>query len=151
MARGLNKVMLIGHVGQEPEVRYTPEGNAIASFTLATGEEWTNKKTGKKEERTEWHRLVAFEPLSSKVVQPHTNKGTKLYIEGSNRTRSWEDSAGQKRYTTEIVVKELQFLSPNPNRQESPPPIADEYSTGNQNDVPPMDSPPDDYDDDIPY
>jgi single-strand DNA-binding protein len=109
MARGINKVILIGHVGGDPEVRYMPNGNAVATISLATTESWKDKQTGEKQERTEWHRVVCFNRLGE-ITGEFVRKGSRLYIEGSLRTRKWQDPQGQDRYTTEIVAAELQML-----------------------------------------
>lgn len=109
MARGINKVILIGHVGGDPEVRYMPNGNAVASISLATTESWKDKQTGEKQERTEWHRVVCFNRLGE-IAGEYVRKGSRIYIEGSLRTRKWQDQQGQDRYTTEIVASELQML-----------------------------------------
>lgn len=102
MARGVNKVILIGNVGGDPEVRYLPNGNAVANVTLATSDSWKDKQTGQQQERTEWHRVVFFGRLAE-IVGEYVRKGSKLYIEGRLQTREWEKD-GVKRYTTEIVV-----------------------------------------------
>lgn len=109
MARGINKVILIGNVGVDPEVRYMPNGNAVATLSLATSETWKDKVTGEKQEKTEWHRVVCFNRLGE-IVSEYIRKGSKLYIEGSLRTRKWQDQQGQDKYTTEIVASELQML-----------------------------------------
>lgn len=102
MARGVNKVILIGNVGGDPEVRYLPNGNAVANVTLATSDSWKDKQSGQMQERTEWHRVVFFGRLAE-IVGEYVRKGSKLYIEGRLQTREWEKD-GVKRYTTEIVV-----------------------------------------------
>ena len=102
MARGVNKVILIGNVGGDPEVRYMPNGNAVANVTLATSDSWKDKQTGQQQERTEWHRVVFFGRLAE-IVGEYVRKGSKIYIEGRLQTREWEKD-GVKRYTTEIVV-----------------------------------------------
>ena len=102
MARGVNKVILIGNVGGDPEVRYMPNGNAVANVTLATSDSWKDKQTGQQQERTEWHRVVIFGRLAE-IVGEYVRKGSKIYIEGRLQTREWEKD-GVKRYTTEIVV-----------------------------------------------
>lgn len=109
MARGINKVILIGHLGGDPEVRYMPNGNAVATISLATTEAWKDKQTGEKQERTEWHRVVCFNRLGE-IVGEYLRKGSKLYVEGSLRTRKWQDQQGQDRYTTEIVAADIQML-----------------------------------------
>jgi len=121
MARGLNKVTLIGNVGQDPEVRFTPNGDQVANFSIATTESWT--KDGQKQEKTEWHRLVAFRKLAE-IIGTYVKKGSKLYIEGKLQTRSWEDKDGQKKYTTEIVANEMLMLDSkgeNQGQQQSQP------------------------------
>lgn len=109
MARGINKVILIGHVGGDPEVRYMPNGNAVATVSIATTEAWKDKQSGEKQERTEWHRVVCFNRLGE-IVGEYVRKGSKIYIEGSLRTRKWQDQQGQDRYTTEVVAADMQML-----------------------------------------
>lgn len=109
MARGINKVILIGNVGVDPDVRYMPNGNAVTTLSLATSESWKDKQTGEKQERTEWHRVVCFNRLGE-IAGEYVRKGSKLYIEGSLRTRKWQDPQGQDRYTTEIVANDIQML-----------------------------------------
>jgi len=108
MARGINKVILIGNCGQDPETRYMPSGGAVTNLTLATSESWKDKQTGQQQERTEWHRVVFFNRLGE-IAGEYLRKGSKVYIEGSLRTRQWEKD-GVKRYTTEIVANEMQML-----------------------------------------
>lgn len=109
MARGINKVILIGNVGGDPEVRYMPNGNAVTTLSVATSEAWKDKQTGDKQERTEWHRVVCFNRLGE-IAGEYLRKGSKLYVEGSLRTRKWQDQQGQDRYTTEIVATDIQML-----------------------------------------
>lgn len=109
MARGVNKVILVGNVGGDPEVRYMPNGNAVATLSVATSESWKDKETGNKQERTEWHRVVCFNRLGE-IAGEYIRKGSKLYVEGSLRTRKWQDQQGQDRYTTEIVASDIQML-----------------------------------------
>ncbi len=106
---GVNKVILVGRLGQDPEVRYTPSGVAVANFSLATSEEWTDKNSGEKQERTEWHRIVAWRRLGE-ICGEYLRKGSQVYIEGKLQTRSWEDRDGNKRYTTEIIANQMQML-----------------------------------------
>ena len=108
MARGVNKVILVGNVGGDPEVRYMPSGGAVTNLTLATSESWKDKQTGQPQERTEWHRVVFFNRLAE-IAGEYVRKGSKIYVEGSLRTRQWEQD-GVKRYTTEIVASEMQML-----------------------------------------
>ena len=109
MMAGINKVILIGRLGQDPEVRYTPSGVAVANFSIATSEEWTDKDSGEKKERTEWHRIVAWRRLGE-ICGEYLSKGRQVYVEGRLQTRSWEDRDGNKKYTTEIVASDVQFL-----------------------------------------
>lgn len=109
MARGINKVILIGNVGGDPEVRHMPNGNAVATLSVATSESWKDKQTGEKQERTEWHRVVCYNRLGE-IAGEYFRKGVKLYVEGSLRTRKWQDPQGQDRYTTEIIASDVQML-----------------------------------------
>jgi len=106
--RGINKVILVGNLGRDPEVRYTPSGTAVANVTIATGESWKDRNTGEQQERTEWHRVVFFSRLAE-IVEQYLKKGAKVYVEGRLQTRSWEQE-GVKRYTTEIIANEMQML-----------------------------------------
>ncbi len=109
MARGINKVILVGNLGADPETRYTASGSAITNIRIATSESWRDKQSGEKQERTEWHRVVFFNRLAE-VAGEYLRKGRQVYIEGSLRTRKWQDQSGQDRYTTEIVGREMQML-----------------------------------------
>ena len=108
MAGGVNKVILIGHLGRDPEVRYTSSGGAVANFSIATTESW-NDKSGQKQERTEWHKISVWGKLAELCGQ-YLNKGRQVYVEGRLQTREWNDKEGQKRYTTEIVAQNIQLL-----------------------------------------
>jgi len=156
MARGVNKVILIGNCGGDPEVRYMPNGNAVANVTLATSDTWKDKQSGQQQERTEWHRVVFFGRIAE-VVGEYARKGSKLYIEGRLQTREWEKD-GIKRYTTEVVVDiggQMQLLDGKPNdqapRQQNQPqqrPAAHSRpSESAQQSAPDYDS----FDDDIPF
>lgn len=109
MARGINKVILVGNVGVDPEIRYLPNGNAVTTLSLATSESWKDKTSGEKQERTEWHRVVCFNRLGE-IAGEYVRKGSKLYVEGSLRTRKWQDQQGHDKYTTEIIAADLQML-----------------------------------------
>ncbi len=109
MARGINKVILVGNLGGDPETRYTANGAAITNITVATSESWRDKQTGETQERTEWHRVVFFNRLAE-IAGEYLRKGRQVYIEGSLRTRKWQDQNGQDRWTTEIVANEMQML-----------------------------------------
>ena len=107
-SRGINKVILVGNVGQDPETRYMPNGGAVTNLSIATSESWKDKNTGEQQERTEWHRVVFYQRLAE-IVAEYVKKGSKIYVEGSLRTRSWEQD-GVKRYATEIIANEMQML-----------------------------------------
>ncbi|MCZ6803642.1 MAG: single-stranded DNA-binding protein [Proteobacteria bacterium] len=109
MARGVNKVILIGNLGNDPDIRYTASGAAVANISLATAESWKDKNTGEQQERTEWHRIVFFGRLAE-IVGEYLRKGSQVYVEGRLQTRKWEDKEGKDRYTTEIVANEMQML-----------------------------------------
>ena len=109
MARGINKVILIGNLGNDPETRYTAGGAAVANVSLATTDSWKDKETGEQQDRTEWHRLVFFGRLAE-IVSEYLPKGSQIYVEGRLQTRKWQDKDGNDRYTTEIVANEMQML-----------------------------------------
>ncbi|MFQ5469833.1 MAG: single-stranded DNA-binding protein [Gammaproteobacteria bacterium] len=110
MARGVNKVILIGNLGRDPEIRYMPSGSAVANVTIATTDSWKDKQSGEQQEKTEWHNVVFFNRLAE-IVGEYLKKGSKVYVEGSLRTRKWQDkNTGADRYTTEIVANEMQML-----------------------------------------
>lgn len=109
MARGVNKVILVGNLGRDPEVRYSPNGQAIANVTIATSDSWKDRNTGEKQERTEWHRVVFFGRLAE-IAGEYLKKGSQIYVEGRLQTRKWQDKDGNDRYTTEIVANEMQML-----------------------------------------
>ena len=109
MARGVNKVILVGNLGKDPDMKYTASGAAIANITIATSESWNDKQTGEKVEKTEWHRVVAFQRLAE-IMGEYLRKGSQVYIEGKIQTRKWQDQNGQDRYTTEVVANDMQML-----------------------------------------
>ncbi|ART09052.1 single-stranded DNA-binding protein [Klebsiella quasipneumoniae] len=117
-ARGVNKVILVGHLGQDPDVRYMPNGGAVANLTLATSETWRDKQTGEMRENTEWHRVVMFGKLAE-VAGEYLRKGAQVYIEGQLRTRNWQDDAGVTRYVTEVLVGQNGTLQMLGGRRES--------------------------------
>ena len=143
MQRGVNKVILVGNLGQDPEVRYMPNGNAVANISVATSETWKDKNTGDNQERTEWHRVVLFRRLGE-IAGEYLKKGSKVYIEGKLQTRSWEQD-GVKRYSTEIVASDVQFLGV---RDGGP---GGDVSQGGFQGGPPEPPFADDLDDDIPF
>jgi single-strand DNA-binding protein len=109
MSEGINKVIIVGNLGKDPDVRYSANGAAIANLTIATSEQWTDKQSGQKQEKTEWHRVVMFNRLGE-IAGEYLKKGSQVYIEGKLQTRKWQDQNGQDRYTTEIVANEMQML-----------------------------------------
>lgn len=145
--RGVNKVILVGNLGGDPEVRYTPGGAAIANVTIATSDAWKDKNTGQKQERTEWHRVVFFNRLGE-IAGEYLKKGSKVYVEGRLQTRKWQDKSGADRYTTEIVANEMQMLDSNQSgQQQNQAPRGTSY--GNQ---PPQNNDQyADFDDTIPF
>lgn len=118
MAKGINKVILIGNLGSDPEVRYTPTGSAITNITLATSDIWRDKQNGEMQERTEWHRVVFFNRLAE-VAGQYLRKGSKIYMEGSLRTRKWVDKNNVERYTTEIIASDLHMLDGKTNSNQN--------------------------------
>jgi len=109
MAKGINKVIIVGNLGQDPEIRYTQANKAVCNASVATSEQWKDKQTGEPQESTEWHRVVMFERLAE-IAGEYLKKGSKVYIEGRLQTRKWQDKEGQDRYTTEIVANDMQML-----------------------------------------
>lgn len=109
MSKGINKVILIGHLGNDPETKHMPSGGAVTNISIATSESWKDKNSGQQQERTEWHRVVFFNRLAE-IAGEYLKKGSKVYVEGSLRTRKWQDKDGQDKYTTEIVASEMQML-----------------------------------------
>ncbi|EAR9444091.1 TPA: single-stranded DNA-binding protein [Salmonella enterica subsp. enterica serovar Muenchen] len=153
-SRGVNKVILVGNLGQDPEVRYMPNGGAVANITLATSESWRDKQTGEMKEQTEWHRVVLFGKLAE-VAGEYLRKGSQVYIEGQLRTRKWTDQAGVEKYTTEVVVNvggTMQMLGGRPQNaaqpdnksQSQPQPQSTGAAPAAGNEPPP-------FDDDIPF
>jgi len=149
MARGINKVILIGNLGKDPETRYMPNGGAVTNVTLATSETWKDKNSGEQQERTEWHRVVFFNRLGE-IAGEYLKKGSKVYVEGSLRTRKWQGQDGQDRYTTEIVASEMQMLDGRGGTASFDAP----QSAGSSRPQPssaPASMPDNDFDDDIPF
>lgn len=141
MARGINKVILIGNLGNDPDQKSLPSGNAVTNITVATSESWKDKETGQPQERTEWHRVVFFNRLAE-IAGQYLQKGSKVYIEGSLRTRKWQDQSGADRYTTEIVASEMQMLD-SKGQQQAPQQQQQQQSAqqqqapaGNYDDIP---------------
>jgi len=156
MARGINKVIIVGNVGGDPETRYMPSGSAVTNLTIATNESWKDKATGEKKERTEWHRVAMFNRLAE-IAAEYLRKGSQVYIEGKLRTRKWQDKDGQDRYTTEIVADEMQMLGGrggdfggSSSPRSSSGGSQDQDSGRDSGNAPPHPG-PDDFDDDIPF
>jgi single-strand DNA-binding protein len=159
MARGINKVILVGNIGGDPETRYMPNGGAVTNITLATSDSWKDKNTGQMNERTEWHRIVFFNRLAE-IAGEYLRKGSKVYVEGALRTRKWQGQDGQDRYTTEIVASEMQMLDGRGDNmgggyQQQPQQSAPRQQAPQQapQQQAPQQQPPafDDFDDDIPF
>ena len=158
MARGINKVILVGNLGQDPETRYMPSGAAVTNFTVATNESWKDKQTGEQKDRTEWHRVAMFNRLAE-IAAEYLRKGSQVYIEGKLRTRKWQGQDGQDRYTTEIIADEMQMLGGRGGAgggsfgggggQQGGGPQGGGGQQGGGN-APPQPG-PDDFDDDIPF
>ena len=149
MARGVNKVILIGNAGADPEVRYSPGGSAVTNLRLATTDSWRDRQSGEQQERTEWHRLVFFGKLAE-IAGEYLRKGSKVYVEGRLQTRKWQGQDGQDRYTTEIVANDMQMLD---GRGEGSGNAGGQQGSGqrqNQESRQPEPAPADDFDDDIP-
>lgn len=166
----INKAILVGNLGRDPEMRYTQDGSAVANFSVATTERWTDRATNERRERTEWHRVVCFRRLAE-ICGEYLHKGSKVYIEGSLQTRSWEGQDGQTRYTTEVVAREMKMLDsrgggggggggfgpddpgPPDNRggySQQQPRAPQQPARDRQPSPPPADD-PDDFEDDIPF
>jgi len=151
MARGVNKVILIGNLGRDPEYRSSPSGVGVANVTIATSESWRDRSSGELQERTEWHRVVFFGKVAD-IAQQYLHKGSKVYVEGRLQTRKWQDQSGQDRYTTEIVANEMQMLDsrgggdvayePRQRSESQPPKTADSAASGPSSEW---------VDDDIPF
>ncbi len=153
-SRGVNKVILIGNLGQDPEVRYMPNGGAVCNITVATSETWKDKNTGEQQERTEWHRVVMFRRLAE-IAGEYLRKGSKVYLEGRLQTRKWQDQNGNDRWTTEIIADEMQMLDSRGggSAEFAPRQPAAQSSQQGQQAQPQSSAPPADnsYDDDIPF
>jgi single-strand DNA-binding protein len=154
MARGVNKVILIGNLGQDPDTRYMPSGKAVTNIRIATSESWKDKQTGDQQERTEWHSIVMYDKLGE-IAAEYLRKGSQVYIEGKLRTRKWQDKEGKDRYTTEIVAREMQMLGGRGGAgggggggepRSSKPAASEDRSS-----PPPRDEGGGEFDDDIPF
>ena len=159
MARGVNKVILLGNLGADPETRYTASGSAVTNIRLATTDAWRDRQSGEQQERTEWHRIVFFGRLAE-IAAEYLRKGRQCYVEGRIQTRKWQGQDGQDRYTTEIVASDLQLLGGRGTEAGGAPPRSRDESSGSawpaggSTSAPPAtprSGPPDDFDDDIPF
>ena len=144
MARGINKVILVGNLGADPDTRYMPSGSAVTNLSVATSETWKDKQTGEQKERTEWHKVAMFNRLAE-IAAEYLRKGSQVYIEGKLRTRKWQDRDGNDRWTTEIVADEMQMLG---GRGGGSAPMSSGPAASS---APPSPSSNDDFDDDIPF
>jgi single-strand DNA-binding protein len=149
MARGINKVILVGNLGQDPETRYLPSGKPVTNIRIATSESWRDKQTGEQREQTEWHSVVMFERLAE-IAAEYLRKGSQVYVEGRIRTRKWQDKEGKDRYTTEIIANEMQMLGgrasgggAEPRSEPRAAPAMERASTAPSRD--------EGFDDDIPF
>lgn len=160
MSKGVNKVILVGNCGQDPETKYAANGTTITNLSVATSESWKDKQTGQRQERTEWHRVVFFSRLAE-IAGEYLKKGGKVYIEGSLRTNKWQDQSGQDRYSTDIVASEMQMLdsrgssesSDGYGAQQAPrsQTAQQQHQQPQQQVQPPQGMAEDDFDDDIPF
>ena len=148
MARGVNKAIILGSLGQDPDIRYTAGGAAVANISIATNEQWKDKQSGEMQERTEWHRVVFFGRLAE-IVGEYLRKGSQVYVEGRIQTRKWQDKEGKDRYTTEIVANEMQMLGSKSGGTTA----SFDQSQPPQQSAPaaPAKGSNDDFDDDIPF
>jgi len=150
MARGVNKVILVGNLGNDPETKYMPSGDAVTNLSVATSESWKDKQTGEQKDRTEWHRVAMFGRLAE-IAAEYLRKGSQVYIEGKIRTRKWQDQQGNDKYTTEIIANEMQMLggrsgagAPASSGSSGPPPAPPQQGGGGSGGS-------SDFDDDIPF
>ena len=146
MARGINKVILVGNLGADPETRYMPSGSAVTNLSVATSESWKDKQTGEQKERTEWHKVAMFNRLAE-IAAEYLRKGSQVYIEGKLRTRKWQDRDGNDRWTTEIIADEMQMLGGRGGGGGGSMPMNQDSGPSS----PPPQAGPDDFDDDIPF
>ena len=149
MARGINKVILVGNLGADPETRYMPSGSAVTNLSVATSESWKDKQTGEQKDRTEWHKVVMFDRLAE-IAAEYLRKGSQVYIEGKLQTRKWQDQQGQDRYTTEIVADQMQMLDSRGGSADFAP--SQPRSAAPQSKPAPQAAPADNgFEDDIPF
>lgn len=151
MAKGVNKVIIVGNLGSDPEVRYLPTGGAVANVSVATSDSWKDKESGQSQERTEWHRIVFFGRLAE-IVGEYLRKGSKVYVEGSLRTSKWQDkTTGADRYSTEIIASTMQMLDSRGGSQGQSAPSYESTSANNSQPSYEQSAPSQQFDDDIPF
>ncbi len=150
MARGVNKAIIVGHLGRDPEVRYSASGAAVANVSIATTESWKEKQTGENNERTEWHRVVFFGRLAE-IAGEYLKKGSQVYVEGRLQTRKWQDQSGQDRYTTEIVANDMQMLGSRGGAGAVPDSFGESSESAAVGEPSGSGVPTTDFDDDIPF
>lgn len=138
MSKGINKVIIVGNLGNDPECKALPNGDAVTNISVATSESWKDKSTGQQQERTEWHRIVFFKRLAE-IAGQYLSKGSKVYIEGSLRTRKWQDQSGNDRYSTEIIAKDMQMLDSRNSDNAQPPQQPAQQQTPQPQQAPPID------------
>jgi single-strand DNA-binding protein len=148
MARGINKVIIVGNLGADPETRYMPSGSAVTNLSVATSEQWKDKQTGEQKERTEWHKVAMFNRLAE-IAAEYLRKGSQVYIEGKLRTRKWQDRDGNDRWTTEVIADEMQMLGGRGGGGSAP--MSSDSGPGGGSSGGPPQGPPDDFEDDIPF
>ena len=146
MPRGINKVILVGNLGADPETRYMPSGSAVTNLSIATSEQWKDKQSGEQKERTEWHKVVMFDRLAE-IAAEYLRKGSQVYVEGKLQTRKWQDRDGNDRWTTEVRANEMQMLGGRGGGGSAP---MSSGSGAGQSSAPPQ-PPADEFDDDIPF
>ena len=144
MARGINKVIIVGNLGADPDSRAMPSGNAVTNISVATSESWNDRETGEKQEKTEWHRVVFFNRLAEIAAQ-YLKKGSQVYVEGKLQTRKWEDKEGNERWTTEVVANQMQMLGDRMSNDMSNDNVSSSQSSSDN------DFSTDEFDDDIPF
>ncbi|MFO1408206.1 MAG: single-stranded DNA-binding protein [Steroidobacteraceae bacterium] len=151
MARGINKVIIVGNLGQDPETRYMPSGKAVTNLRIATSESWKDKQTGEQKEQTEWHSVVMYDRLAE-IAAEYLRKGSQVYVEGKLRTRKWQDKEGRDRYTTEVIANEMQMLGGRSGGGAGTESRAEPRSSGAERPAAaPAASSGSEFDDDIPF
>lgn len=148
--RGINKVILVGNLGADPEIRYMPNGNAVCNLSVATGESWKDKQSGETVERTEWHRVVLFGKIAE-IAGEYLKKGTQAYFEGRLQTRKWQDKSGQDRYTTEIIATDMHMLGGRSQIAGTAPAFTDQEAPMNTTVAPALTGTDNNFEDDIPF